>query len=55
MREGEPWLRAGCADGGAKPSALDTAVAYSARVNNYWRGGAAVRRAGVTAVDREAS
>jgi len=39
VREGEPWMRAGHADRGAKPSALDTAVAQSARVNNYWQGG----------------
>ena len=38
MRDGESWMRAGYAEG-AKPAALDTAVAHSARVNNYWRGG----------------
>jgi hypothetical protein len=31
-------MRAGYAEG-AKPPALDTAVAHSARVNNYWQGG----------------
>jgi S-adenosyl methyltransferase len=36
VRDDKAWMRASQAP---EPSNLDTTVAYSARVNNYWRGG----------------
>jgi S-adenosyl methyltransferase len=36
VRDDKEWMRAGYPEEGRK---LDTAVAYSARVNNYWQGG----------------
>ncbi len=37
MQDDEEWMR--CPEDAGAPSKLDTAVAYSARVNNYWQGG----------------
>ena len=39
MQVHEAWMRAGFPAGGPESPKLDTTVAYSARVNNYWQGG----------------
>jgi SAM-dependent methyltransferase len=38
MQDSKEWMRSG-RPAGPKPRKLDTTVAYSARVNNYWQGG----------------
>jgi len=39
VRDDKAWMRPAQPDDGPKPSNLDTTVAHSARVNNYWQGG----------------
>ena len=39
MQDDKAWMGAGPAGHSPQPSSLDTAAAYSARVNNYWQGG----------------
>jgi len=39
VRDEKEWMRSGSRGAGPEPSSLDTSVAYSARVNNYWQGG----------------
>ncbi len=39
MRDDKAWMRSAVPEDGPEPPKLDTTVACSARVNNYWQGG----------------